>query len=134
MGIASGLIADKDFIVTTLLSMVEEERHRIVSLGLMKSAECDMSVNDYLQKVSISRNVTKDQIIDRLTTLHESMKQVKFAGDHIAEVQSDVELGKTSDIIDQLDDLAFKFGSTGHHKLAFDLETIIKNIKSELGE
>jgi hypothetical protein len=134
MGIASNLMADKDFIVSTLLSMVEEERHRIVSGGLMKAADCDLSVNGYLQKVSISRNITKDQIIDHLTTLHESMKQVKFTGDKIAELRSTAELGKVSDIVDQLDDLAFKLGSTGHHKLAFDLETIIKNIKTELGE
>jgi hypothetical protein len=126
MGFIDGLISDKGFVLETLLSLVDEERTRIVSAGLLKQEDCDRVLGRFLKAATI-QGLTKDEVITKLTSLHESMKGICLAGDSFGE--DVIPTVNTQEVIAQLDDLVFKLGSCGKHKAAYELEQVIKSLQ-----
>lgn len=139
MRTVDGLFVDKDFIIDTFLSSIEEERQRIVSAGLMSQKECDRILHKFLQKTAAT-NTTKDEMISRLSQLYDSMRAIQLNGDKIEEEQVHPEINesnktaKCAEMIGELENMVFKFGSSGNHKIAQKIEEIIKMIEEEIGE
>lgn len=145
MGYIDGLLANKTFIVESLLSFIEEERHRIVGAGLVKQESCDRYLGSYLKK--LASDASNDEMISKLTALYESMQNVQLQGDRFFAEEAKIETPTTIQapqekeaetqtnkieafLEDRLEKIAYSLGSAGNHKLAFEVEKTIKNIKS----
>ena len=148
MSIVNGLLADKAFIVESLLSFVEEERHRIVGAGLVKQESCDRFLGGLLKKLASDTN--SDEMIAKLTALYESMQNVQLQGDRFFEEEAKTPTATITPIspassvtpaqVDRVDKvalflesrlekLAYSLGSTGNHALAYEVEKVMQNIK-----
>lgn len=154
MGVIDGLLVNKGFIIKSLLSLIEEERDRLVESGLIRKASCDNYLGNFIKKLSEdTTNVNTDEIISKLTNLYDSMQNVKLYGDKFFEEESKINTNSTSIspvnvpmvsektiaanintlVIDGLEKIAYSLGSVGNHVLAFEVEKVIKNIK-DIGE
>jgi hypothetical protein len=144
MGFVNGLLANKPFIVESLLSFIDEERQRIVETGLIKQESCDQYLGCFLKKLAEVAN--NDEMISKLTQLYESMQNVQLHGDRFFEEEARAEppvippqvndqavktkINKVEAFLEcQLEKLAYSLGSAGNHRLAYEVEKTIQSIK-----
>jgi hypothetical protein len=146
MSIVNGLLANKSFIIESLLAFVEEERHRIVGAGLVKQESCDRFLGGFLKKLAGDTN--SDEMVSKLTALYESMQNVQLHGDRFFEEEAkmptntvnttvsitpateEVRVDKAALFLEsRLEKLAYSLGSTGNHAMAYEVEKVIQNIK-----
>ena len=141
MGFVDGLFADKHFIVESLISFIDEERQRIVEAGVVKKESCDRYLGGFFKKLADTTN--NDEMISKLTSLYESMQNVKLQGDKFFEEESktsqpniiqeepaQISQNKIADFLEQrLEKIAYSFGSSGNHRMAYEVEKTIQSIK-----
>lgn len=148
MSFFDGLLNNRDFVYDSLLSLIDEERSRIVEAGLIAPITCDRVLAGFLQKIASEQYMTKDEAISKLTDLYESMRSIRLAGDkfgeesapaapEVLEVEESVQVKSALEAlesIEQLERVAYKLGSCGNHKAAYEVEKVINQLKSEIGE
>ena len=154
MSFFDGLLNNRDFVYDSLLSLIDEERNRIVTAGLINAETCDRALATFLQKIADEQYMTKDEAVSKLTDLYDSMHSIKLAGDRLTEdttapnatstpapefieveeTDEQVKQAGALESIEQLERVAYKLGSCGNHKAAYEVEKVINQLKSEIGE
>ena len=149
MGFIDGLLVDTDFVFGSLLALIDEERNRIVASGLLRQADCDHVLSTVINKLASEQFMPKDETMAKLVDLYESMKGVKLAGDTFQQqspVPVTVDVPQTQVIveeddtvqarqtIEQLEKVAYRLGSGGNHKAAYELDKVISQLKEDIGE
>jgi hypothetical protein len=145
MAFVNGLLANKPFIVESLLSFVDEERQRIVGAGLVNRESCDRYLGGVLKK--LAEIDSDDGMISKLTQLYESMQNVRLQGDRFFEEEAkseppvvqptivqdkaaQIQVGKVEAFLEcELEKVAYSLGCAGNHRLAFEVEKVIQSIK-----
>jgi hypothetical protein len=146
MSVVHGLLSNKNFIVKSLLTFIDEERTRMVKDDLVKKESCDKFLTTYLHKLA-AEEVSNDEMISKLTALYDSMQNVQLQGDRFFEEEAKVEtmipdistsapipieVDKVADFIcSRLEKLAYSLGSDGNHVMAFEVERVIRKINEE---
>lgn len=142
MSFICGLLANKNFIVESLLSFIEDERRRVIGAGLVKKESCDNYLKSALLKFSELNS--NDEMIAKLTALYDSMQNVRIQGDkffdeELKSQQTDKQSlvqqpaqpnSKTAkQILEGIEKLSYNFGCSGNHRVSLDLNMMTEKYK-----
>lgn len=141
MSLFDNLLIDKDFVAESLLSLIEEERDRIVYSNVMSEIDCDNRLRGFIIDLYKNASNSKDDLVLELTKLYDCMKSVKLAGDTFGKIEEEPDQPKENDksvvtadtiinlVVDRLDSIVADLGSSGNHKAAYEVEKTIRNIR-----
>jgi len=148
MSIREELLGDRQFVVKSFLSLINDERDRIVSSKLLSKADCDAFIEKGIQ---VANNYSDpNQMLECVSVLLATLKGTKIPGDlleaktaevvvpevkaeEVKETQIepvvDSQMELAEKVISKLESIAYFAGAHGDHETAFIIEQAAKNIK-----
>jgi len=145
MGITNDLLENKDFVSSSLKSLIAQECKRILDAGLMSKSDCF----SFIEKSGCDQ--TKNGI-PGLLSIYDSLSKIKLAGDKldcslpvkkevvvsngVGEPKVDQDFIKLQQldslITDKLEKIAYFLGRAGDHESAYLIERTLNGIKSQI--
>lgn len=148
MSIREELLGDRQFVIKSFMSLINDERDRIVSSKLLSKAECDAYIEKGIQTANQYSNPS--HMLECVSVLLATLKNAQIPGDlkeaktaevtvtetkveEVKEVQAeptiDPQMELAEKIINKLESIAYFAGTQGDHETAFVIEQTARNIK-----